>query len=90
MSVRVPRLGPLLGPSGPVAHFWAVPGASWAVLVPSWAVLEPLWGLLGLSWGDLGGLCGRGSVGKPKWRELQHLSKTIEQSMNFASLGPLG
>ena len=46
VSVRVPCLGPLLGPScGPFG--------------PSWAALGPSWGSLGPSWGPLGGLLGR-------------------------------
>ena len=46
MSVRVPPLGHLLGPS-------------WGSLGPSWASPAPFWSPFGPSWDPLGGLLGR-------------------------------
>ena len=59
MSVRVPRLGPLLEPS-------------WGPLGPSWRPLGPSWGPLGPSWGRLGGLLGRlGAILGASWAVLE-------------------
>eukprot|EP00959_Pyramimonas_sp_CCMP1952_P344594 7217253-Pyramimonas_sp.AAC.1 len=66
MSVRVPRLGPLLGPS------WEPLWPSWKPLVLSRGPLGPLWALLEGYGGALGGLLGYvGAIleaSGPSWR----------------------
>ena len=84
MSVRVPPLGPLLGPS-------------WGSLGLSWAPLGPFWGPLGPSWDPLGGLLGRlGAVFGASWSVLERrkLEKartpnTLKNKMKINDLGLL-
>ena len=87
MSVRVPRLGPLLEPS------WGPLGPSWRRLGPSWVSLGPFWGPVGGLLDSLGAILGafwavleRREAEKAKTpKSFKHL-----KSMNFASWGPLG
>ena len=90
MSVRVPPLGPLLGPSwGGLS--WAVLGASRAVLAPSWAVLGPSWGPLGPSWGGLWGLVVRlGASEARKGENPKNIGNIQRKSMIWVSWGSLG
>eukprot|EP00959_Pyramimonas_sp_CCMP1952_P420678 8811938-Pyramimonas_sp.AAC.1 len=87
MSVRVPRLVPLLEPSWePLRPSWRPLGLSWGPLGPFWALLEASWAVLERSWKPLGPSW---SAGKPERRERPKPSTTQGKSLISASEDPL-
>ena len=85
MSVRVPPLGPLFGPS------WGSLGPSWAPLGPFWSSLGPSWDPFGGHLGHLGAVLGASrSVLERRKLEKARTPKTLKNIMKINDFGLLG